>query len=543
MTQYTARQIYDAFIAHDNKADAARYLGMPRRTFGHRLKVAMAELGLSEKSAPIASGKVDERPTRVLPVPTKGEVRRYIVTCAQNNTKVNVGVWENLTALAEHYGAELLVSRITYNKQAYHGWRPKPDTETPDDMGGFGDLWYDPAILPHVCDERLQLAPGLVFCGEVDILPTAVRPLSGFETYTGRKSGIFPHPKLAMDSIASGKHEGTKFNFTTGTVTLRNYIQRKAGQKAEFHHCYGALVVEVDGEGDWFVRQLNAGADDSIYDLDLRAHIGEVTAGHRLEAVTWGDIHVRQIDPVVDRVCWDKGGLLDRLRPKHQFFHDLVDWRARNHHDRKNPHRMFERYVRNEDGVEDELADVSRWMHRAHREWCTSVVVDSNHDRAFERWLREADYREDPRNAVFFLEAQLEKYLSIKRGDSGFHLIEWSLRSRGCPKEAVFLDEDESFIICHDRSGGIECGMHGHLGPNGARGTPRGLSKMGRKANTGHTHSAGIIDGLFTAGGSSVLDMGFNSGPSSWSHSLIGTYENGKRTIVTIWNGKAHAAR
>jgi hypothetical protein len=79
----------------------------------------------------------------------------------------------------------------------------------------------------------------------MNILPTANDPLEGLETYSQRKSAIFPHAKMAMRSVATMKHEGTKLNFTTGTVTQMNYIQKKAGLVGEHHHVYGAVLVEV----------------------------------------------------------------------------------------------------------------------------------------------------------------------------------------------------------------------------------------------------------------------------------------------------------
>ena len=51
-------------------------------------------------------------------------------------------------------------------------------------------------------------------------------------------------------------------------------------------------------------------------------------------------------------------------------------------------------------------------------------------------------------------------------------------------------------------------------------------------------HTAGIIDGVYTAGVSGKLDMEYNKGPSSWSHSHVVTYPNGKRAIITVKNGK-----
>ena len=83
--------------------------------------------------------------------------------------------------------------------------------------------------------------------------------------------------------------------------------------------------------------------------------------------------------------------------------------------------------------------------------------------------------------------------------------------------------------------------MHGYLGPNGTPGGAAAFAKMGRKANVGHTHKAGIHDGVYTAGTSSYVNLSYNRGPSSRSQSHILTYKNGKRAMVTMWNGKWRA--
>ena len=120
---------------------------------------------------------------------------------------------------------------------------------------------------------------------------------------------MLPHVKVAMESVPSGKFEATKFNYTTGTVTQRNYIQRKEGLKAEFHHCYGALLVEVDSDGDWFVRQLNADSEGTLHDLRLRVKDGVVTSGNVAEAIFWGDIHVARLTDMVQYLAWDNSNL------------------------------------------------------------------------------------------------------------------------------------------------------------------------------------------------------------------------------------------
>jgi len=117
-------------------------------------------------------------------------------------------------------------------------------------------------------------------------------------------------------------------------------------------------------------------------------------------------------------------------------------------------------------------------------------------------------------------------------------MTEWLFRKFSVPKQIRFLGTDEPFQICGKK---IECGMHGHLGADGSRGTPNGLNKIGRKAITAHTHSAGIYNGLYVAGTSTDLDMGYNHGPSSWSHSDVLTYPNGKRCIITKYAGQWRA--
>ena len=489
------------------------------------------------------TGQVQARETRELPIPDEG-VKRYLFTCAQNDTKVHEGFWTNLMAMADHYKADLHVSRFLYIKSGLGAVGDKATMlswKRLKELQGNDEIWWDEKVEPYLSDDRLEVAPGLVWCGEMNILPTAVRPLSGLEVYTGRKSGIFPHVKIALESVASHKTEPTKFNYTTGTVTLRNYIQRKAGLKAAFNHCYGALLVEVDSDGDWFCRQINADSEGVIYDLDLKFEGGEVTSGHRPEAITWGDIHVSQLENWVADLVWEKGGILDTLKPKWQFFHDVLDFRAQSHHELKDPHKRFLRYIDGETNVRNELIEVSEFLDWAKRDWCENVIVDSNHHHHLGRWLKEQDGRLDPSNAELWVDLQKLSYASI-RDTSKVNYLKIGLEAIGADLTGIkLLDEDESIILCHDRSGGIEFGDHGHSGPNGSRGNPFTLARLGRKRNVGHGHYACIVDGVYQSGTFSDPSPDWTKGPSSWSHSFTITYENGKRAILTAWNGKWRA--
>jgi hypothetical protein len=462
--------------------------------------------------------------------------KAYILTCAQNNTDVHLPTLRSLEALADHYDAQIMCSTFRYARHTK--WQQSLDKNPDGEV--TGPLWFDPAIAKYISDDRVEIAKGLVWCGELNISPTAERPLSGLEVYTGRASMIVPHTHLQMQSIATVGGSGAKLNYTTGTVTLRNYIQRKEGFKAEFHHCFGGLLVETDDAGHWWVRQLNADSDGTIYDLDRKAQDGNVTQDHRVEAITFGDIHLDNIDEDVKRATWGIGGMVDRLRPRYQFCHDILDFYRRSHHSIADPYKMFVRYWNDKESVEEELENVAEFLEFIKRDDCDTIVVDSNHDRALRRWLASVDGRRDPVNAHIWslLNATLIQHIQ-KHGEEPKSLLEMALNTLDVP--ARFLGPDEGFVILPEHGGGIECGMHFDLGANGSRGSLRQFAKMGRRANGGHSHSCGIDGGAYQAGTKSKLLMGYNHGPSSWSHTDILTYENSKRSLVTFYDGKYHA--
>lgn len=532
-SEWTREQVIESYERNGrNKQAVARELDLSHSTVFYHVQRAGVDAG-----RPIFSGRIEPIETETRPLPKRGRVKTYILTCAQNNTPVNGAVWRNILALAKHHDAEILVSQFTYNKGAYHKGSVKLGKEpTPDD---YAALWYAKEVLPYANNARVYLAPDLVFCGESNVSPSAADPLSGYQTYTGTDSCIIPHSKIALRSLPRLKGRPSKQLYTTGTVTLRNYIAKKAGQKADFHHAFGALIVQVDSEGDWFARHLNASNDGTIYDLCTRAKDGRVTQGHRVKGIIWGDIHVAKLASVMQDVCWGtRNSIIDTLRPEVQIFHDLHDQNSRNHHNDGDPHHAFGQWLSGNDSVQRELEADAMFLKDAGRRYCESVVVSSNHDEAFKKWLKNPRGQHDCPNVLLWHEGNAALYRANKaRAD--FYAPEWAIRQTGmCPEGIRFLKQDESFSIA-----GIECGQHGHNGPNGVRGSARNLETLGEKAIVGHAHTPCILNGLYVVGVMGSLEQGYNVGASSWSHTFAIIYPNGKRALSAFRNFKWRATK
>lgn len=534
MSKVTTDQIAAEFVKqHGSMRATARAIGVHRRTVERHLR----KTALLKK--PLAGGKRHAQATKTS-LPASGEIKRFILTAAQNNTHVHDAFWQNVEAMAKHYSAKILVGTFSYNQNNFGQLAVKSGTKKPYER----ELWFDPKIKPYISDEKIELAPGLTWCGNMNILPTEDNPISGLETYGGSTSLVFPHTKIEMRSIATTPDLSPKMIYTTGACTLMNYLQKKVGIKAEHHHRYAFLLVEVDSKGQWWARQVAARKSGrNIQDLQVVVEGGEIIATDApIEAVTWGDLHSTNAQPEVVETSQD---MLDTLHPKYQFLHDIMEGVSVNPHMRKYKaiHENFTRWLRGLHRVDEEFKQTRVVLEKYLRSWCKTIVPDANHDRAWlKKWLREYDYRVDPPNTELFLRMQKFMYEELRAGKmaKNVNLVKFAMENEAGMKAGAikFLLPDESFEIAE-----VECGLHGHVGSDGAFGSPASLAKIGKKATTAHTHSTGIYHGLYVAGTSSKLttEWDYTTGPSSWSHSHVVLYPNGQRAIVTMRNGKWHA--
>jgi len=450
---------------------------------------------------------------------------RYVITAAQNATGVWEPFWQSLMYYCKVNKAQLIVIPYRY-KNPTSVWSSAAKDED----------WWDDAVNPYILNKRIELHKSLVVMADVMTQPTAVSPLSDFETLTGAKSGIVGHPKLEMVAVPTPENRMPKILITTGACTRKNYIPGKAGKKGEHHHTFGATVVEVS-KGKFHIRQINATKDGTFCDL-----VHEYGPGRREKApiagLVMGDLHERFVDPRVVRATFGKGGIVDVLKPRHLVWHDITDGHTFNHHTRRDVFQNLAKYRAGKHNIEDEIADTARFLERNTPDWATNVIVDSNHPGWLDRWVQETDPRSDLENCVFW--AQTFKVMAdgtklTKRGtDKPDPFVYWLQQKMpaALAKRTVFPGPDEGFRIL-----GIEVGYHGDKGSNGAKGTIRGFGKIGAKSVIGHRHTPGIKDGVYQVGTKSLLRLDYTHGPSSWMHTDCIIYRNGKRSLLNIIEG------
>jgi hypothetical protein len=456
--------------------------------------------------------------------------KRYIITAAQNGTPVHEDFWACLLAAAKHLKAEILVIPLRYKNptSAYTGSMMNAE-------------WWSPAVTPYLWNQRHALNDNLTLLADIKTQPTAVDPLAGMDAVSLASSGILGHTKLRLRSVPTPQGKMAKTLTTTGAVTVENYSDTRTGKVGSFHHSLSALLVELDGPR-FHLRQLHySNRSRRVIDLDDAYHVGGYTRAPRSLAFIGGDTHVDFLSPMVDDCRHREGGLIDTVDPVNIVEHDLLDGYSCNpHHKGKVFNAVAKRYA-SRDSIRAEVGRSNDYLRRIVKRHPKAKirVVRSNHDdflnRAVEVALEQGFTKFGAINVDFLVEtaaAQLKGLEFTSKGTERPDALAYWINREKIPRVHV-LDGDESLLI-----GGVEHGMHGDRGPNGARGSVRNLARIGVKSWTGHGHSMEIFEGAYRVGTGTGLRLEYTHGPGSWTNTDGITNADGKRQLVTHIDGK-----
>lgn len=440
---------------------------------------------------------------------------RYVLTVAQNNTKVDKDFLNSLHVYCRENNATLLVAKTLYNKKAFR----QPGLDEGE------ELWFDPEIKEYLVEGHLDLG-GTHFIADANVIVTAKWPTSGFGSATPAGiNAIIPASRIELRVGAALKGAKTKIIAATGAVTKRNYILRKTGTIAAFNHSIGAVMVDTTTNELRHLEQVKGAK--GFYDLSrFYSPDGSKYRSNAVAALQFGDIHAEKMETAnLVRAI----ELIQNYQPDNIVLHDVLDFSSRNHHNIKDPVFLHKQHVAGNSVRRDLQALASILDDIAEEADGTVHIVESNHDLAINTWLKNADFKIDPLNATVYLECMLAQYKANEEKSGYFNMLKFAYTNIGAgeySEDISFHETDESLVIA-----GVEMGNHGHNGVNGSRGSPKQFAELGTAMNTGHTHSPSIYGPVYTAGVTASLEMDYNKGASSWAIADVVTYENGQRQI------------
>jgi hypothetical protein len=438
--------------------------------------------------------------------------KKFVITGVQNDTQVNEKLLKTLEAYCDKHNAKLILIPINYQY-------PHDSAYRLEDRMQFSSF--------ELCDKLRVMA-------SVHISPAIENPLSSLDGLSKGDSLIVASTTLQMRTMAT---LGTSpaILHTTGAITHPNMSDTKQGLKAKFNHSFSALVVEVDNDM-FHLRTLNSGLDGSFYDVDGFYSGSKFNALEVVKALVLGDVHAASVsDAVVLATFVDQNSMVNCLKPEQIVLHDLLDFGSGSHHGR-DVFTKYSKHVNNKDVVEDELFETIDFIRDFVPSYTKVVIVDSNHNQHFDRWLQEFPTHDNSiQNAMLYHKMMFLKFDSFNKEQTYTDAFElWTKHCYPDELPDIVWSGDEGYRI-----GDVECGLHGDVGANGARGAPISFAKMPMKLIVGHSHSPSIYQGNYTVGTSSKLKMGYNnSGASSWMNSHCIIYNNGRRQMINIINGK-----
>lgn len=466
---------------------------------------------------------VEVEPISVNVIPEPSTTKKFVITSCQNNTSVNEGFVSALNHYCKINSAQLLVIPILYRANEYD----VVEYHIPD--------YVDYSLVKS----KMKIHDEVCIMGSFNFLPTQVNPISGLESLSKGDTLIIPSPQLRMKSLAVSASRHPAILHTTGAISNPEYTNTKIGEKALFNHSYSAIIIEIDSDNDFHLRVLNGDDSGMFYDIGTKYNPDGTTEQENPVAIVTGDEHAIFACPEVEDATYTgHNSIVRTLKPKYAIRGDVLDCASISHHTRKNVIKNVGKSIFSTNRIEDELVATVDYILRTTylEDHCVeNIMVASNHNDHLTRWFEEIDIRTEPHNAKFYHKYMWKILDSLEQTPIGFTHInpfEQFCKDIGL-KNTRFLKRDESFRVAD-----VELSLHGDKGISGTRGSIEQFSKLCDKVVIGHSHTPNIIAGAYQVGTSSRLKLDYTSGPSSWMNSHCLVYNNGKRQLINIINGK-----
>lgn len=370
-----------------------------------------------------------------------------------------------------------------------------------------------------------------------------IDPMTGIKRLVQRNGNlIVASPKQRQQAVPVSNFKLPHIGMSTGAITeadysTENYMSERLAYIAEHDHVIGAVVVELEDDGELFhYRQIQADKDGSFYDIAgmvLKKYTPDGVEEVDLEdagaaAFVMGDWHSGETDPIVAEAWKQVCGIVS---PEYLMVHDGFNGLSINHHEMHDNIKRAQRAMSGQLNLEAELKgfahDLDVLSPLARK---SVVVVKSNHDDFLYKYLKDGLYVQDPQNHLFSLDL-------AKAALQGEDALQFAVEEVIGLDEATnvrWLKRNEDFRVAR-----IQLGAHGDKGPNGAKGTLASMEEAYGFSVTGHSHVPQILRGAWSVGTSSYLKLDYNAdSPSSWMNTGCIVYPNGQRQLINVIFGK-----
>lgn len=358
-----------------------------------------------------------------------------------------------------------------------------------------------------------------------------INPLTGLDRLAkGKGSMIAASPKQFLKYIPTSQEKLPHALMTPGAITLGNYstdltMSKRTSYLAEFDHTMGAIVVEIMDKERFFFRQVQTDETGIFTDLSTSYYPnGSVSKQEGVIAV-FGDSHASYHDPIVKKAQHD---LCEKLNVTDIVMHDVFDGSSISHHDAGKPMLKAAKAHKKKTSLVKEGEDTVKYINSFANKYVCHMIR-SNHDEVLNRYIVEGRFLFDPENCYKALDLA-KKYIE------GKDIFRDFMEELGVSDNVVWVKRDTDYKLY-----GIELGNHGDLGANGSRGSITSIEKCYSDCVIGHSHTAGILRGVYQVGTSSLMKLSYNRGPSSWTHTTCLIYPDGTRQLINFIDGKWRA--
>ncbi|AMD60891.1 hypothetical protein AWN88_22500 [Agrobacterium tumefaciens] len=390
----------------------------------------------------------------------------------------------------------------------------------------------------------------VVIDGEFPMKPSYEDPLKDLGPYCGGRHHVFA--SMRQDMLTLIRLEGEQaVAQCSGAITVPNYSHSKSGMIAIENHIIGAVVVECDLEGDIHIRNLELDPmTGELWDIDVVVSHGIVRPRKAFEeerdlmrpVINAGCVHAERANADCLRALWAVGGqpngdiaLIDALDPSAQVLHDVFDGHSISPHTRKHPDHQLRKRLAGEDDVAAELKKTANLIEKIGGLRRTTWIVDANHNRHFDRYLLETDWKRDLLNAETFLEVNLARLRAIRSGNESFSALAYAPRRfnrKARFKMSTFADPLR-FIRYY-----YHC--HSDRGTNGGPGSVANYVGIGMHFSIAHGHTGRRRGRVHMAG--YIGDPGHHAmGPHNRAACVGVEYGNGSYQHILITKGKYRA--